>query len=397
MPWTGPQELKAQVQRLWDRGVLLAALLDDSLEFPLRLRLNRPTSRELTDDFQSAREWISQLRQINGVRIESRTFHHRILGENTVPDTAWLDSLEDAISMLRKESECEQFALLATQTRERNPAILCWVQKWPLKALALAPQWPRLLDIICWLQDNPRPDCYLRQVSLPGIDSKFVEQHRAALTPLLDLSLPPKSIDQGSSGLSGFARRYGFRAKPVAVRFRVLDSRLALLPGQDRDISLTSGDFRELDAGESFSGIVRQVFITENEINFLAFPAVENALVIFGAGYGFDAIRDVPWLDCCEIFYWGDIDTHGFAILDQLRQSYPQVRSFLMNEATLLAHRAHWGNEGSSESRCLQRLNPQEHRLYQDLQENRFGERLRLEQERIDYNFLLAHLPSEAR
>ncbi|NOR71388.1 MAG: hypothetical protein GQ532_17115, partial [Methylomarinum sp.] len=33
--------------------------------------------------------------------------------------------------------------------------------------------------------------------------------------------------------------------------------------------------------------------------------------------------------------YWGDLDTHGFAILSRLRHYYPQVKSILMDEKTL--------------------------------------------------------------
>ena len=31
------------------------------------------------------------------------------------------------------------------------------------------------------------------------------------------------------------------------------------------------------------------------------------------------AIADARGLHACQVLYWGDIDTHGFAILDQLR------------------------------------------------------------------------------
>ncbi len=81
----------------------------------------------------------------------------------------------------------------------------------------------------------------------------------------------------------------------------------------DQDITLTQADFAALQLP------VNGVFITENEVNFLAFPAVPQSLVVFGAGYGFDALADARWLHACQVLYWGDIDTHGFAILDQLR------------------------------------------------------------------------------
>ncbi|WP_431197125.1 Wadjet anti-phage system protein JetD domain-containing protein [[Micrococcus luteus] ATCC 49442] len=76
-----------------------------------------------------------------------------------------------------------------------------------------------------------------------------------------------------------------------------------------------------------------------------------KTLAIYGAGYGFTSLRDASWLWDCEVLYWGDLDTHGFRILDQLRAVHPQVVSVLMDESTLLAHRA-----PGSRSRCLRRF-----------------------------------------
>ena len=81
-----------------------------------------------------------------------------------------------------------------------------------------------------------------------------------------------------------------------------------------------------------------RVFITENEINGLAFPDVPGSLVIFGLGYGLDRLSEVSWLHRREVHYWGDIDTYGFHILDRLRALFPAARSFLMDRETLLEH-----------------------------------------------------------
>jgi hypothetical protein len=130
---------------------------------------------------------------------------------------------------------------------------------------------------------------------------------------------------------------------------------------------------------------VQRVFITENETNFLAFPMVADGMVVFGAGYGFDMLADAAWLHGRELHYWGDIDTHGFAILDALRARFGHARSFLMDRETLLAHRPHWGTEPAPEQRDLLRLTAQESALYDDLRRNRLGPQVRLEQERIGY------------
>ncbi len=210
--------------------------------------------------------------------------------------------------------------------------------------------------------------------------SKFIEGRRSVLSELLDLVLQQDAIDDSARGVSGFCRRYGFRDKPSRIRFRMLDSEIAFVStGTNQDITVTHDTFARLDFP------VEKVFITENEVNFLAFPSVSRSMVIFGAGYGFEMLAEARWLQSRCIYNWGDIDTHGFAILDQLRALFPNVASFLMDHNTLLAHRPHWGKEPQPERRDLLRLNSTEAALYDDLRQNRLGTQLRLEQERIGF------------
>jgi hypothetical protein len=131
---------------------------------------------------------------------------------------------------------------------------------------------------------------------------------------------------------------------------------------------------------------VERVFITENEINFLSFPPEARSLIVFGAGYGFDALAQADWLASRALHYWGDIDTHGFAILDQLRAHHPHAQSFLMDRETLLAHRPHWIDEPQPTLRDLPRLTAEESAMYDDLRWKRLGDQtVRLEQERIRF------------
>jgi hypothetical protein len=388
MTWTTPAELKTQVQKLWDRGLLFAAVCENGAGgeslFPRRLTLKGPDSRELSERFPEVRDWIAQLSAAAGpYRIEWRSVNHRVLGTNEIPAAIWIDQLSDALGLIGKRRAADQFAALVELTRDKQPELLSWLTKRPLRALELAEDWPRLLEIVGWLLKNPRPAIYLRQIELPGIHTKLIEGHRGVLAELLDLVLPEDSIDGTHTGIGGFCRRYGFLDKPSRVRFRMLDSNVRLLPGEaDQDITLTQAAFASLVLP------VSKVFITENEINFLAFPDVSDAMVIFGAGYGFDNLADVHWLHEKEIYYWGDIDTHGFAILNQLRGFFPHVVSFLMGQQTLLSHRTLWGGETQPETGTLTRLNSEEGALYDQLRRNHWGERVRLEQERIGFDFL---------
>ncbi len=392
MNWTTAADLRAQVLKLWSRGELLASLLGDELTFceplfPKRLPLKAPTSAEMAERFAEVRAWIADLRAMPHCRIEMREFRHRVFGANAVPHEAWIDRIDDALALVGKQREAQRFIALLDLSRQRQPELLGWLAKKPLRALELADEWGRLLDIVAWLRAHPLPGVYLRQVDLPGVHSKFIEAQRGVLSELLDSVLPPGAIDASAGGVSQFAARYGFRDKPQRIRFRLLDAEHAWLPGGLLpDITLDAASFAALDRP------ISRVFITENEINFLAFPPLKNSLVIFGAGYGFEMLRPAQWLARCRIHYWGDIDTHGFAILDQLRSQFNHVESFLMDRPTLHAFSTLWGEEEKPTLRDLPRLTAPESALYDDLRDNRIRKNLRLEQERIGFGWVEAAL-----
>lgn len=385
MSWTTAGDLKAQLLRLWERGELLRPLVTCDTRFPLRLTLKGPSSSELAERFDAVRAWIGDLVAIPGVRIEWREVNHRVHGTQRLPQSVWVGTLEDALALVGKRQDATRFENLLSLTCEVAPALLAWLAKRPLHAIELADVWPRLLDVVSWMQRHPRPGIYLRQVDIAGIHSKFIEAHRSVLAELFDLALPASAIAAERPGVGQFAARYGFLDKPGRVRLRVLDQRIQLVSGAAcPDVTLDADSFAALDV------LVRRVFITENETNFLAFPPAPEAIVVFGAGYGWDALSRAEWLRHCSMYYWGDIDTHGFAILDQLRRHFPHAESFLMDRPTLLAHRALWGSEPEQVTHELPSLTDAERALYDDLRDNRICDNLRLEQERIGFSHVEA-------
>ena len=388
MSWTRPADLLAQVQRLWERGDLLRAAVSADTIWPLRLSFKTPNAADLANRFSEVNDWVASIGNMPHVRLEWRDRKHRIQGTQRLPEKAWLDSLADALSWLGKTLQAQRFTALWQQTAASQPALLPWLMRRPLLLLELADRWDRLLAIVAWLQAHPRPGIYLRQVDIVGVDSKFIETHKGVLSELLDLARPPEAINAAASGTARFAQRFGFLEKPVRIRFRLLDPALPNLPGchGQTDITLDAASFAQLALP------IEQVFITENETNFLSFPAMNQAIVVFGAGYGWEALSAARWLQQCRLRYWGDLDTHGFAILDQLRGHFPHVTTLLMDHDTLLAHRLHWGEETSPTQQDLPRLTAAESAVYDDLRFNRLQPRLRLEQERIGFEWLRQQL-----
>jgi hypothetical protein len=386
MSWTTPRDLEAQVGRLWKRGRLLAAERPAEDPYPLRLNLKRPAGRELSSRFDEVRRWIRELEQGSravrgyGYEIAWTEINHRELGRNRVPAAALVPSAEDALRLIGKTRDARRFHTLCEQTLSEFPTLGSWLTRRPLALLEHADEWPRILSVLRWFQAHLRPQLYLRQLEIADVDSKFIEHHRGLLIQLLDRVLPESALDPKATGSRGFERRYGLRAKPAMVRFRVLDQGLAIAGLTDLTVPVSELAALRLP--------VARAFVTENEVNGLAFPELPQSLVVFGLGYGIDLLFEVPWLRNLPLYYWGDIDTHGFAMLERLRTVFPQTRSLLMDRETLLGHKRLWVHEHKPHRGTLDHLTADEQALYQDLQTDRLGTGVRLEQERVSYTRL---------
>jgi len=389
--WTTPADITAAIEKRWQRGDILAARITGVPLFPLHVRLKQPTARDIANRFGDVQDWARALRNASremqgfGFELQFEELRSRVHGRNTLPTAAIIPTEADALRMIRRSAAADRFQTLADATLGRFPALREWLTRRPLVALEHADAWARIIAVLEWFSRNPRPGIHLRQIDIPGVDTKFIEAHRGLLGELLDIVLPEDAVDRNAVGVRAFNTRYGLRDDPPLVRFRLLDP--ALYVQGLSDISLPPDQFAALD-------LPVRVFITENRTNGLTFPDCPGSMVIFGLGYGLDRLADVPWLHHTEVFYWGDIDTHGFGILNRLRATLPHAQSLLMDHATLEAHRELWGMEPEEYrySGDTTRLTASERNLLESLQTDRYGPRVRLEQERIGYTWIRAAL-----
>jgi len=385
--WTHAADIKAQLERDWLRGEICRAAVNTGEDFSMSISLARPSAKVMLDEFSNMQDWVKEMRAFaakRSVSLQWNAINHRVLGKQQLPCAVLLDSPQQAAGLIGKTQALKQFIDLFKRTGKYFDRLQAWLVKHPLKALDLAQEWHRLLDVCGWMVTHPNPRVYLRQVDVAGVDSKFIEKHKRVLAEMFDLILPVYAIDDDFSGAVGFARRFGFLDKPVMLRTRPLDDKIALLhSGGNQDVVMRAKAFAALDA--YIFEQVKSVFIVENEINYLAFPNIPEATLIFGSGYGFEALKRATWLQQCDVYYWGDLDTHGFAILNQLRVSFPDAQSFLMDQATMMNHQYAWGVEPKQEKKDLQYLQPEEATMYDALRWNRLGDQLRLEQERIAF------------
>jgi len=370
-PWTRPADVRAQVLRKW--SVLLSAFAAGAEWKPLDIPVRGPAPAEIGERLADVQRWAAEWEKAarGPLRVEYKKVGGRHIGENMIPCRAWLDGYDLAWQLLGTRDEVRLLTGLADRTKADCPRLLAWLTTHPVRVLQLAADWESLLATVRWIDERQVPGMYLRQVDVPGVDTKFIGRHRGVLGELLDRQLDPSRIDARERDFEG---RYGFRRKPGYVRFRFPASY-----GVYSELTVRADEFTVPPPGAA------RVYVVENEITYLAFPLPADAIVIFGGGYAVQALESLAWLTRSDLIYWGDLDTHGFAILSRLRHSFPHARSMLMDRATLLAHQTQWVTEPSPTTADLGLLTQAEQELYRALTTNELGPAIRLEQERVSF------------
>ncbi|MFJ7097183.1 Wadjet anti-phage system protein JetD domain-containing protein [Streptomyces mirabilis] len=375
--WTTPADVTDRLRRRWTRGDFLTALAEQHPFEPLCIPLSGPKPSELARDFDAVRTWVHTWGAAGQqlLRVEHRRVGGRVIGANSLPHQAWIDHREQLWELLGVTSTVRRFQTLLASAQAATPELAAWMTAHPMKVLDLEADWERLHQTVRWILDYQGPPLYLRQIDVPGVDTKFIEGHRAVLTTLLEHCLPADRIDTDAPRTS-FTSRFRFLAKPAYARFRLLG---------DTPVAGFSELAVRVDEFTVCPSAITTVFIVENETTYLAFPPQPASMVILGGGYAVTRLTELRWLQDKRLVYWGDLDTHGFAILDRLRRLLPHTESILMDRSTLMAHRGQWVKESKPAREHLQSLTGEESDLYQSLVDDDFGHGVRLEQERVRF------------
>lgn len=377
-----PEQAIALLRGHWQRHV--DDWLDGSGEWPLRVPLAVPGERQAGKDWAAFEAWRSAWKDWRGSEVSWTERRWPLLGRQAVPEALSVPCAEALAGLLGETARWQR-------ARARFDT---WVHRWPALAASLRRQYTlladvddiefaRLGDMLMWLQVHPASNLFARQLPVAGIDGKWLETRIGLLGEWLrTLAGLPRDAD--------FWQASGLRREPDRLRLRVLDPALRAHVGRLGDIHAPFDELAALDLP------ARRIFIVENKQTGLAFDDLPGAVVLMARGYAVDRLHELPWLRSADaVHYWGDLDTHGLAILGRLRGYLPQVQSLLMDEATLLAHRALWMIEPQPHrSDVIEHLHAAEQALYRDLHSDRWGVRVRLEQERIGWDVAWARIRS---
>ncbi|MGB5834997.1 MAG: Wadjet anti-phage system protein JetD domain-containing protein, partial [Thiohalocapsa sp.] len=348
--------------------------LDGDGSWPLQLLLGVPTERETARDLAAVRAWIEQWQQSQqpGELIWTQR-QWPGLGRQRLPERLLLPDPAAVAGWAGEQSAWDMASQRAKHLRtdlEREDLSLGRHFDW--LASTTETDFGRLLSVLRWFADHPASGLYLRQLPIPGVDTKWIATHRARVLDLL------RQLQGRDGDLQALA---GLRREPDLLRLRILDPALRPAVAGLSDLSAPIEEIAALPLQPE------HILIVENLQTGLAMDDLPGSVCFMARGYAIEAFTEILWLRARPCHYWGDLDTHGFTILNRLRHHLPDVGSVLMNSDTLLAHATLWKQEDKQATGTLDRLTDTEQGVYQGLLSNQWGDRVRLEQERIDWQY----------
>ena len=392
-----PDDARARCTRQFAREHLAWLGHGDGTGWPQAMPLGAPSQRDAAEEPTAVRAWVDAWgdwearRQPGKIVWESRQWPR--LGTQRLPVSLVLGSPEDVARLAGQASRWQR----AVARHHLLSGACAWLnglaapqRLFDALADAADADFERLLALMRWVDSHPAgqqpPRLQLRQLPVVGLHTKWVEQRRGLITDLA-LARLSKSSPQSLSEPAGrdLHALLGLARPPTRMRMRVLCEDLRQTIGGLGDIEAPIEELAALPIAP------RLAFIVENLESGLALPPLPGAVALMKLGHAVNLLRHLPWLREARVVVWGDIDTHGFAILDRTRGALPQAESILMDSHTLLSHRALWVEEPQPHAGpALERLCESERIAFDGLVEGVWGARVRLEQERLPWPLVLA-------
>lgn len=351
-------------------GWAVAGLLEDSaasrpMRSPIEIPLHPPTEREALADPDRAIAWNDAWREANPACLVRARRSWPRLGRQDLPDRLRFTSPADLAEFAGTGRD---WHVASTRTAAMlvvlgpSEAVVDAVRRRVRAIVNLrAADFACLLKVLQWLLDHPCSGLFIRQLPIRGVDTKWAGAHRSLVTGLF----------KAASGRDDL----GLADAPQLVRVRFLDP--GLLPIPLSDISSPIRELAALDIRPT------TVFVFENLESAIAMEPTPGAVVVHGSGYAVARLGQIPWIRDARILYWGDLDSHGFKILNNIRQHCGEVRSVLMDSATLETYRDLWGREPTPATGTMSYLTEAEELALEAVRS--FGD-VRMEQERITWD-----------
>lgn len=366
-----------------------ADLFQGEGEWPISVRIPVPTEAQVMSNVGAYENWRREWECYEGLgQVNWKQRQWPLMGSHHLPQDLSISSLFDLVVEVGAVQQWTRYDARRAELLSRWPQLTA--SGWLRANVQLLIDMPdhdfvRLRDVVAWGERSAPAGCYMRELPIAGIDSKWIERRKGIIVGLL------RAIGMVASATSELEDALGLKRIPQRIRLRLLCEALAAPFGGVDDLEIP------LDQARNLAIAPELVWIVENQPTFLALPRMHGAVVIAGMGQRVSLIETLPWMrKARQVFYWGDLDAWGFSCLNTARRAYHSVESILMDRRTWDDHIDLCVDEDvkAPPDTSAEFLTAAEATMLAHIREQRsLGKgRARLEQERISWPYAIARM-----
>ena len=365
-------DIYKKLNRLYDKGNIFKEYINSTDIFLIEVKLKNIQQKHIQENYLTFAKELANLKNTN-LPILYKEYNFKTLGVQKLPYSIKIDSLDIFLNLIDKTKEYQCFISNYEKVICKYFKLKDTIFNKPFLTIEYKDDWDKFFLIIEFFLLNKQQNSYIREISLKNIDTKYIEKHKKIIDILISAIKNKNSLESIKD--FSFEKKYDLKYILPQVRFRILDTDLYI--GDLSDVTLNIDEFEKLKIN------CKKVYIVENKITTLAFPNTKDSIVIFGSGYKVGVLKNTKWLQDKDIFYWGDIDSDGFAILSQIRGYFSHIKSIFMDKETFYKFNNFIVEyQKTNIDKILDNLTKDELQLYKTINTQR------LEQERLPYTYI---------
>jgi hypothetical protein len=377
-----PADVKAHFQHLeWHNERNLRDRLAGIRTVALKIGLRPPNGRQALADLDRFNHYINTWqRWPNQQQLSFETKKYRQIGEQRVPVKLELSSVQELFALIGEQAvqRSEQWQASLKPFIDFNRDLytdlvyrLEWLEQLSENDIDL------LIKLLQQLKPGMGRGLYLRALPLQGVHTKFIEMHEEPLLAMLQTLHP--STEPTEKDIRDWL---GCTKNPnnfVTIRALCNEARIVL--GGFPVIKIDSTTLSKMPLPAN------RIIMVENEQSIYCLPQISDTVAVMSGGNNLTWLQNNQWLSQKALYYWGDIDSWGFQILNRARAAQPHMVSLMMDEETIRQYEHLMVKEPVSSPKSVSHLTQSETIILLDLLRDRFSGN-RLEQERLPADYV---------
>jgi len=175
MPFATPEEIAVKTEQAYLRFLAKWIRGEEGNFFPCRLRVRLAVDPKDSKGTITACEKLLLKSKSHlgwGYTVHREQVRLRDFGNNQVPRSVTIDTLDDMLRLAKKQDEFSATRQVADRIREELPQLNDWRISSVRSLHSLAGSIDGLIHVTQFFMNHPWPDCYARQIPVP--DRRYV-------------------------------------------------------------------------------------------------------------------------------------------------------------------------------------------------------------------------------